>query len=208
MSSSHFSIFKRSKKASLELSINFIVILIISIVVFGFGLFFLRSVGKGASSATEQISRESEMQIQALLDSGEQIIIYPEQLEIKRNKAGTFGVGILNTIPKPSHMFTIGVKCSAYVNKAGEYLDCNSGSPDTDSWTFSSFKEYEVERNENQKISIPIMVGGKASPGTYIFDVYVCYNPNNPSLVPTPCDNTATTYPETGGFLKFRVKVS
>ena len=207
-----------NKRASLELSTNFIVILIISIVVFGFGLYFLTQLSSVNNSSIDQVNKQAEIQIQSLLDSGEQIIVYPEQLDIKRNGVGTFGVGIRNTLrDEQSAKFKIGVQCSAFISKSGVYHenDCAAGSSDYSKWTFSSFAVKEVMRNENVNIAIPMQVSGSASPGTYIFNVYVCRmvnpnggNPDDQCLAGDQLANNLKLFPDAGGFLKFRVIVS
>lgn len=204
-----------SKKASLELSVNFLVILIISIVVFGFGIYFLTKMGESATKMGEQINRETDLQIQALLDSGEQIIIYPEQLELKRGRVGVIGVGILNTLRESERQFKIEIMPAAYINTEQEYHDCLLGDPPgytidwscpspSDTWTYEEFPMVIIKRNENKKISIPITVPGRASSGTYIFDVYVCHGDTN---LPAMSCSPSNAYPETGGYLKFRIKV-
>lgn len=206
-----FSFF-RNRKASLELSINFIVMLIIAVVVFGFGIYFLSTLGQGASMAAQQISQDSEMQIQALLDSGEQIIVYPEQKEVKRGDSAAFGVGVLNILRVAEAEFAIGVECSSFTAKDGTPGSCPDQS-DLEDWTFKHFiaenpepRTYTVKRNENQMISLPIKASGDATPGTYVFDVYVCYEEREGKDI-IVCKEDSQTYPETGGFLKLRVIV-
>ncbi|MFP4112170.1 MAG: hypothetical protein ACLFPQ_01210 [Candidatus Woesearchaeota archaeon] len=212
-----------NKRASLELSVNFLVMLIISIVVFGFGIYFLTQTGAGLSKASEEISREAETQIEALLDSGEQIIIYPEELEIKKGQTDVFGVGILNTVRMSKTEFIIGVWPNAYINLRGETFDCTQGECPAvlEEWTYGTdFPVETLEPNENVKINVPVQVKGDISPGVYIFDVLICQKRPEGNF-PTISDDNGNEnylcsretrldheieYPSQG-FLKFRVVV-
>ena len=70
-------------KKALELSITFIVLLIISITIFAGSLFFLQKFYKTATETREAIDRQTEAEIRALLRGGSPVAIPLAKQKIK-----------------------------------------------------------------------------------------------------------------------------
>lgn len=181
-----------TKKASIELSVSFLVKLILAIVVFGFGMTIVRNVFSSAGSGelTQNVDAEVEQQIKILMDTGEKVIMYPEEMTTSRNKVVVFGLGILNILEKPQPTeFSVQVQCYEYVDRSGKSSDCTENM---DHWTFDSFPPVSLKNNEDTTVSVPILPSD-AEKGTYIYNALVTYK-----------EDTAT---RTYGIVKFRVVV-
>ncbi|MFP4117411.1 MAG: hypothetical protein ACLFTR_00650 [Candidatus Woesearchaeota archaeon] len=183
-----------SKRGSMELSVNFIVKLILALVVFGFGLMIIRNIMSTAGSGelTREIDDQMESQIQKLMDTGDRIVIFPEEQSLSIGDVGTFALGILNVLdlPDPPVDFEIDVQCHSFVSNEGTRSeDCDYA----ESWTFDNFPPMKIPNNDEGSTGIAIRPGDDAELGTYVFNVKVDYDH----------DSESGTY----GITKFRVNV-
>jgi hypothetical protein len=185
------------KKASIELSVNFLVKLILAIVVFGFGMTIVRNIFSSAGSGelTQNVDAEVEQQIKILMDTGEKVIMYPEEIITSRNKAAVFGLGILNILEKPQATeYSVEVECYSYIDRSNTENDCSVGSQSgsVDEWTFDAFPPVSLKNNEDTTVGVPILPAD-AEKGTYIYNARVSYDENGAE--------------KTYGIVKFRVIV-
>ncbi len=166
----------RFKKASLDLSVGFLVRLIMAIVVFGFGILIVRNIFSSAESGdlTRNIDVEVEEQIRLLMDSGESILVFPEEIRTSRNKVASFGLGVLNKLEMPGvTKFSIKVECYRFIPHGG--VSEESCPELSETWTFSDYPEMEVRNNDEGTVAIPVLASD-ASKGTYVYNVIVDYH--------------------------------
>ena len=184
---------RKTKKAALDLSVGFLVKLILAIVVFSMGMIIVRNIFSTASSGdlTRGVDDEVELQIRTLMDTGDKVVMFPEEIETTRNNVAIFGLGILNVLNAPGDTdFNIQVQCHEFIPRnSNQRLDCTEGG-DYESWTFADFPSVSLARNDEETVSIPILPSG-AELGTYIYNVRVFFG--DPE--------------ETYGIVKFRVNV-
>ena len=87
-----------NKRASLELSIQAIVIVVIAFVVLGLGLGFVRTQFKDISSTSTQIQSEISQQILDDLRTGNKKLSFPAtQLTLETNTESVQAIGVKNT---------------------------------------------------------------------------------------------------------------
>ena len=154
-------------KKAFELSINFIVILILSIVIFGFGIKFTYDIMYKASEIKDITMKEIEAHLEDILcDSSERLCIGISAKEIRPNKPGFFTLGILN----------IGDESEFYIDveagKAYDKYDNEISNPL--SWLLEN--KLTINSNEQEKVGIAVQVPGGTDKGTYVLNVYVCRN--------------------------------
>ncbi|MCF7860701.1 hypothetical protein K9M79_00525 [Candidatus Woesearchaeota archaeon] len=90
---------RKMNKKGLELSINFIVILVISIAIFGMGIYFVSTIFIGSSDVIKTISQQEETQLEKRLMTGREKVVIPiETKTMKRGEAVVFGIGIFNNM--------------------------------------------------------------------------------------------------------------
>jgi hypothetical protein len=148
-------------KKGIELSINFIVILILSIAIFGFGIVFLRNMMEEVEDITKITEKDFENHMENLLcDSSEKMCIGTNRKEINRNRVGFFTLGIRNT----------------YDEIKDFYIDVEE---DEDFQSDSEIKvklnnELRLEPNEHEQVGIAVGVPGGIEKGTYVLNVYAC----------------------------------
>ena len=151
-------------KKAFELSINFIVILIISIVIFGFGIKFVYELMNQANEIGNITQKDIDAQLESILcDSSERICIGTTTREIRPNKLGVFTVGILNTDDTTSSSdFHIEVSESV-INPASQIGEC---------WMLKN--DVKIRSNEQKKVGIGVRVPSGTDKGTYVLTVRVC----------------------------------
>ncbi len=149
-------------KKGIELSINFIVILILSIVIFGFGIAFLRDMMTEVDKLKDITDKDFQANIENLLcDSSERICIGINRREIKRNKVGFFTLGIRNTYPETRDF-------SITIEQDEDFGDAELGV------LVSGQGKITLNPNEHEQVGIAVGVPSGAEKTTYVLNVYVC----------------------------------
>ncbi len=163
-------------KKGFELSINFIVMLILATVVFGFGLYFVRMLFTEAGEIKAQLDRDSEARINLMLDRGEMVAFPISTKTIKQNEVAVFGLGVLN-VKDDAVNFKVTVECSLALDKADNPIDECGGK-----WSFDKepltpdifdVAVFSLMKNEKQVIPIAIQPPKGKPVGTYAFTVKV-----------------------------------
>ena len=181
-------------KKGIEIGINFIVMLIIGILLFGLSLSFLFKWFGSAEELKGEIDRQTEEQINTALKTGHQRVVIPIALQsLKRGKATTFGVGIRNI--GNTGPFSIATTFSGAYLQNGNKIPAD---PDyiEDYWlgAFRVSETFTIAKND--QAVMPVLVKADTSTasntptlkGDYVFNVCVYNAPidvnGNP---PVPC---------------------
>lgn len=169
-------------KRGIELSINFIVMLIMAIAVFAGGLVFAGKFFSQAEKIRGNMDSQTEKQIEKLLDSGSPVVIPINTKEIFRSKYDTFGVGVMAS-DNGKYMLTAQPK-SAYKADKSSITDSFSN------WMEYQPSELELKKNEKGKFLIIVRVPKSATKGTYIFEAKVDFKHGSDNTKDmTPYDN-------------------
>lgn len=159
----------------LELSVNFLVIVIIGIVLFGFGIMFMNQIFFGAKDIKDITSEDLDKRIGQLMCEGSERVCFGfNKKEVPRNELGIFGVKITNMLNIGNNAdFYVTVEKGIALNDEGneinnEGLDCkpDCGTP----------RSMKIDRLESEEIALGILVNKNAQPGTYTFDVTICHS--------------------------------
>jgi hypothetical protein len=84
------------KKAAIELSANFLVVIILGIVIFGFGIYLGYRMMEQAEIMKANIDEDAQRQIWNLLDSGAPVVAPINTIVAVRGKYAAFGIGVRN----------------------------------------------------------------------------------------------------------------
>ena len=169
---------KRTKKAALDLSVGFLVKLILAIVVFGMGMVIVRNIFSmaGSGDLTRGVDDEVERQIRVLMNDGERVLVFPEEVETRPQRAAIFGLGILNILDRPGEVeFNLEVECHEFIARGS-----NSGvscPEESNTWTFDTYDSVFLRRGGDGNeavVSIPV-VPSVNTQGTYVYNVRVTY---------------------------------
>jgi hypothetical protein len=148
------------KRASIELSVNFIVVMIISVVLLGIGIKLMATFVIKAEEFKGQVSDRNQEQLQKMLYKGQQVTAYPTNVNLGRGKYYDFGIGISNEL---------GIQQNFYI-KSETVSVLEGGQPTT------LYKQgpYNLSPNKQTYAGIRVTIPKNASSGTNIINVYVC----------------------------------
>ena len=156
-------------RKGIELSVNFIVILILTIVVFSFGLYFTQKIYEGLDKIKADLDSDAEANIRARLDRGERFSIPISSKETKLGQTVTFGVGLIN-VRSQTAGFDIIAECEGRLGSDQQEIDKSA----------CDFAEFLVATSNpqlkpNEKIIVPVAVRvlGRGQKGTYIFNIRI-----------------------------------
>ncbi len=172
--------FRRNKKG-MELSINFIVMLIFAIVIFTFGIVFARNFFSQAQDRTGEITSQTKDTIRNLiLQQNSQVAIYPDTLTLSRGEEEVVGVGVINTGNVATFKIIIDktpANCKL-VDKQGDVQNC--GNPKEGVYPFYDTVSVSVAKSDELYVPIKFIVKKDNSPsGKYIFTLKVMRTENN-----------------------------
>lgn len=167
-----FRLRKLSKnRRGVELSINFVVLLIMAIAMFIGGLVFAAKFFRQAETLRGTLSSQTERQLEKLLDSGSPVVIPINSKEIFRNKYDSFALGIL---AQDSGSFFVDIKVTSAFKKDKSSIFNKAQAVE---WLSYAGKDGKVamtlQKNEKGKMVILVDVPSNAERGTYIFKVEV-----------------------------------
>ena len=152
---------------------NFLVIIIISLVVFGFGLKFIYDLGARATELERMSSQQLDERIGSLLCESEKVCLGVDRKTVKRGDIAVFGLKIINVLD--SQPFSVIVDLSAGFDKDDNPID-PVNILDYLFYRPNTLQIINLNRNEERNKGIGVEVQKIAVSGTYIFDVAVCYS--------------------------------
>ncbi|MFH1399097.1 MAG: hypothetical protein ABIG95_03220 [Candidatus Woesearchaeota archaeon] len=86
------------KRAAVELSANFLVVIIIAIVVLSMGIMLARNMFGKVVSIDTKLEYEAEKQVWEMGDTGESVVVPISSKLVKRGEIVVFGVGVRNIL--------------------------------------------------------------------------------------------------------------
>ena len=155
-------------KKAIELSLNFMVILIISIVIFGFGIKFIQKLSSQATELQDITIGELDERIGNLVCEGsDRVCIGIDRIIIKRTKFDVFGLKIINILDTQNFDITVTRPAPSGYTKNKQPIQSDSLI-----WNPKS-RSIFIEKNEEKNLGIGVQVPANSAPGTYIFDVRI-----------------------------------
>jgi hypothetical protein len=163
----------RTKKA-MELSASFMVIMIISILVFSFGIVMVTKISNKVVRPDMKVTDIQSQEINNYLSSQRTFVVLDSEREVEAGKYQSFNVGILNPFDFVEE-FQIGDIEYSYFGADGEPIDTNNDDFSDEILYCGEieFLENEYELNSSQKISLKLIVkvqkiAGKKSKCVYV----------------------------------------
>ena len=158
----------------IELSINFLIGIIFGVLLLGLGLSFAGQL----LSQSEKLVRQGlpdyyEIEAKNCVQRGDRVCIPQAKMEAAVNKVVSFGV-VINNIYGEKRSFKPKVVFSRGKTEAGATI--TSSQIQSKDWTFESFPSRDLENNEAITVEIPIRAPKGTKPGTYTFNVNVCFD--------------------------------
>jgi len=101
----------------MEISINFLVMIIISLVIFIFGLIFAFRFFGQATSYQKQVDQNTRKEIEnIIINQGNRVAAYPTTISLLPGKDDIVGLGIFSIGFNDSAVFSMSANCVKYIN--------------------------------------------------------------------------------------------
>ena len=151
---------------------EFLVVIIISIVLLGMGVYFLYTLLGQAEDIKEDLDQRTEDELQRLLvDQGKRVALPLHTADVLAGERHVFGIGILNAdVPEPNHEFTISIEKVTAFDVAKNQLP---NAQNALTWLLYQKEPLLIELQEHRTEPILVVVPKDAVKGTYIFDAEV-----------------------------------
>ena len=161
----------RSKKG-MELSINILTIMIITIAIFVMAIAFLVTMGSKADDAKAQLEEEAIRQLEQNVAPGTKVAVLRDTMKVDPGDTVTFNIYVLNILPGTAK-FDFEVSIGEAFDPRGQTI---SDSLDlTDVFIPSPLV---LEKNEHGTKKILVMVPGNKQKGRYVININVVCQEN------------------------------
>jgi hypothetical protein len=161
------------KKGAIGLSINTLVVVIISIVILSGGITLLYKFIGGAEDIKATLDQRTQDELERLLvGQGKKVALPLHVAEIPRGESHLFGLGISNTKDNKDN-FAIGIKLSKVVDEFEEDITDQVSTDTVEEWVFYNTGAISLDSGENHKESLLVNIPKNAVKGQYIFTVSV-----------------------------------
>ncbi len=178
----------------IELSVNFIVMLILAIVVFAFGLIFAGRLLGGSREVIKNLPEMEQAILENCINNGQPVCLVKNRKEISHGENDVFGLAILNNLGT-SGEFKVFLDISTAIDTDNNPID--PASITVEDWTFTTYGPKTIANNEHEKIPVPFFVPRGTELGQYVFNVNVCYDDGDAGTSdPDQCENYDANFPD------------
>src|SRR3989344_8402452 len=170
------------KKGTIELSINTLVIVIISIVILTSGITLLYKFIGGAEDIKSKLDAQTNTELERLLvDQGKQVALPLHIADVLRGENHVFGLGILNIGGQLDgknigEEFTVQTEFIKLVDLQNKDITGEAPKEEINQWLLYDSGSQIIKENEHTKLSLLVNVPTTALTGQYIFNAKVILN--------------------------------
>ena len=154
-------------KKGIELSLNFLVTLIIVLTIFTFGIKFISDLTKEATELESLTTEQLDKRIENLLCDTDKVCIGINRKTIQKGEFDVFGIRIINILE--TQEFNINAKVTKIIKNNEEIIDPNN----LNKINLKHRKNFIIEEDKEENLGIGVEVAKDAVSGTYIIDVEV-----------------------------------
>jgi organic radical activating enzyme len=153
-------------KKGIELSVNMLVAIIISLVILGLGVSFLFDLMDKANKLYVDLDTETEKELDRLINMGQKVSLPFNKVSLNGGEEHIFGLGIKNIASIDG--FKVNLELSKSIDEENNEIDV-----DTLNWFKYIKGPYQLKENENVKILLMVKIPKSTPKGRYIFDLKV-----------------------------------
>ena len=155
------------RKGAISLSINTLVVIIISLVILSGGITLLYKFIHGAKDIKGELDKKTQDELERLLvQQGQRVALPLHVADVNRGDTHIFGIGILNTYDTQQTFF-IKISLSKAVDEFEKEMQVDKKS--VDSWVFYNSDGILINPDNNHKEALLVSVPKNAAKGQYIF---------------------------------------
>ncbi|MBN1385840.1 hypothetical protein JW968_02560 [Candidatus Woesearchaeota archaeon] len=162
-----------TSKKGFELSINFLTIMILSIVILSGSFYLMAKFFTKAESLKLQLDTATEREIKSLLYDGSKVAVPVNRKEISKAEVATYGVGVLNVLnTAPENTFTL-----TLVPKS--IAGCDATSLEITTASQSLVISQPIRNNDQFIFLVAVRAKKETMACTYVIDAFVTYDGGN-----------------------------
>ncbi len=156
-------------KGAIGLSVETLVIIIISLVILSGGITLIYQFIHGAEDIKGQLDQKTQDELERLLvGQGNKVALPLHVAIISRGESHVFGLGIQN-INDNTESFTVSIHLNKITDESKKDVTASIDPQSVASWALYNSAPISVESNANKKEAILIQVPKSAIKGEYIF---------------------------------------
>ena len=169
----------RDKRGVIGLSIETLVIIVISLVILSAGITLLYQFIRGAEDIKAQLDLKTQDELERLLvGQGKKVALPLHVATVPRGDSHVFGLGILNTYDVTEN-FQIQIRLNKVADETKADITSQVNPLNIAGWALFNTASIVIESNANNKEAILIQVPKEAIKGEYIFVAEVFDSKNN-----------------------------
>ncbi|MBI4440864.1 hypothetical protein HY639_01735 [Candidatus Woesearchaeota archaeon] len=157
-------------RKAIELSMNFLVIIVLSLVIFGFSINFIMNIYGKATGLQQRTFEDLDRQIGTLRCGTEQVCIGDKTKTIRRGEYDAYGVRILNIFAE-ERKFKVTIVPNGAVNSQ---IDPKFGTEGHELFLLPAAGQERIESispDKSRNFALGVEVGKSLASGTYVVDV-------------------------------------
>lgn len=162
-------------KRGIELSINFLVVVILSIVILGLGIVFVTQIFGQANDIKDMSANDLDESINDLMCLGSEKVCFGfDTLTIKRGNFGVLGVRVTNVMGEDKTFHVVVKKGIAFDKDGNEITSATLKDKVTCYPACAVGRKEIIQYPEDKNIALGFDVAKDARAGRYTFDIAVC----------------------------------
>ena len=167
------------KRGAIGLSVETLVIIIISLVILSGGITLMYQFIHGAEDIKGQLDQKTQDELERLLvGQGNKVTLPLHVATVQRGESHVFGLGMQN-INDNTESFTISIHLNKVTDESRKDVTASVNPQNIASWALYNSAPISIESNANNKEAILIQVPKDALKGEYIFVAEVFDSKNN-----------------------------
>ena len=160
-------------KKAIELSMNFIIVLIISIIIFGFGIRFIATLFSNANDLQKMTVEDIDDQVKSLVCEGaDRVCIGQDRKVIKRSSFDFFDIRVQNILDSQGFVVSVSASDPVGYNKDNQPIQLTAAFKGLSVVPEKRPAEV-ISKNTNKVFGVGISVPVNALSGTYILKVEI-----------------------------------
>ena len=154
-------------KKGIQLTLNFLVTVIIALAIFGLGIKFISNLASDATELESLTTEQLDKRIENLVCGTDKVCIGTNKKIIRKGNFDVFGIKIINILE--TREFNINIDVSKIIKDNEEITDPS----ELNKVTIKYRQNVNIEKNDEENIGIGVEVAKDAVSGTYILDVEI-----------------------------------
>ena len=162
------------KKGVLDLPVNMLVVIIISIVILTSGMALLFQFIEGAENIKVDLDLRTKEELQRLLvEQGKQVALPLHEAIVPRGESHVFGLGILNSGSNGEEEFHLTLELAKVTDDFNHDITAEVDRNEVKDWLLYDKDPLVITENDHREEPILVHVDKNAVKGTYLFHVRV-----------------------------------